>query len=488
MVDTAQQVDKPPVAEPERSPEHEKQRVAVSSVVAAIFLTGLKLVIGVGTGSLGLLAEAAHSGLDLLAALMTLFAVRLADRPADITHQYGHGKIENLSAFFETLLLLATSIWIIYEAIQRLFFHGQEVNASIWAFLVMLISIGVDWTRSRALMRIARKYNSQALEADALHFSTDIWSSLVVLLGLFAIKVGEWTGWPGPWDKADALAALGVSGIVLFISGRMAKDTLAALLDTAPVELVPKLQQTIANVPDVLELRRMRLRRVGSKLFVDAVAGVARTNTFEQTHTITEAIEDAVNRIMPGADVVVHTEPVASPTESAADQIRYLARTQGVRVHDVHVHYIDGRAGKMDADVHVEMDPELPLNEAHEIASRLEDAVLESNPRLSSVHTHLEAPPVATEPRRDVTPAHLDLVEKVRAISDEIAGKGATGKIIVYRVGALGPAEYDLVVDVRFPGDQLLPKVHDQVEEIERALRAEISHLGSVLIHAEPPD
>lgn len=488
MVETAQHADSTQVNIPKGSPEHEKQKVAISSVLAAIFLTGLKLVIGIGTGSLGLLAEAAHSGLDLLAALMTLFAVRLADRPADITHQYGHGKIENLSAFFETILLLGTSIWIIYEAIQRLFFHGHEVNASIWAFLVMLISIGVDWTRSRALLRIARKYKSQALEADALHFSTDIWSSIVVLLGLFAIKVGEWTDWPGPWDKADAIAALGVSGIVLFISGRMAKETLGALLDTAPVELVPKLQQVIIDVPGVLELRRMRLRRVGNKLFVDAVAGVARTNTFEQTHTITEAIEDAVNQIVPDADVVVHTEPVASPTESAADQIRYLARAQGVRVHDVHVHYIDGRSGKMDADVHVEMDPDLPLNEAHEIASRLEDAALESNPKLSSVHTHLEAPPVATEQRQDVTAQHLDLVKKVREISDQIAGKGATGKIIVYRVAAPGPAEYDLVVDVRFPGYLLLPKVHEQVEAIERALRAEILHLGSVLIHAEPPD
>src|SRR5947208_624548 len=169
----------------------EKTMVALSSVGAAIGLTSLKLIIGLLIGSLGILAEAAHSGLDLVAALMTFLAVRVADRPADATHNYGHGKVENLSAFLEVALLLLTAIWIIYEAIQRLLHQDIHVDISIWAFMVMLISIAVDFTRSRALLRVARKLGSQALEADALHFSTDIWSSIVVVLGLLVVYLSQ---------------------------------------------------------------------------------------------------------------------------------------------------------------------------------------------------------------------------------------------------------------------------------------------------------
>ncbi len=194
-----------------------KRLIALSSVAAGIGLTLFKVAIGLATGSLGILAEAAHSGLDLVAALMTFLAVRLADRPPDPSHPYGHGKVENLSAFLEAGLLLVTAAWIGFEAVQRLVVHQIHVQASAWAFLVMGVSIVVDVSRSRALRRAAHKYGSQALEADALHFSTDIWSSAVVVMGLAAIKVGDMTGWPGPWEQADALAALGVCAVVAYV-------------------------------------------------------------------------------------------------------------------------------------------------------------------------------------------------------------------------------------------------------------------------------
>src|ERR1700730_905371 len=196
--------------------QREKRLVALSSVGAAIGLTGLKIVVALLTGSLGILAEAAHSGLDLVAALMTLFAVRVADKPADATHNYGHGKVENLSAFLEAGLLLLTALWIIYEAIQRLIYHEQAVNASIWAFLVMIIAVIVDYTRSKALHRVARKLGSQALEADALHFKTDIWSSLMVIAGLAIVAIGRAWQLPAWLGQADALAALGVSLLVIW--------------------------------------------------------------------------------------------------------------------------------------------------------------------------------------------------------------------------------------------------------------------------------
>ena len=220
--------------------QKEKRAAALSSVIAAIALTAFKLTVGILTNSLGILAEAAHSGLDLVAAAMTYFAVRVSDRPADREHHFGHGKVENISALFETLLLLATSVWIIYEAIDRLFFHPVSVDASFWAFLVMGSSIIIDISRSRILYKAARKYNSQALEADALHFSTDVWSSSVVILGLIGVTVARYV--PGlEWmHKADAVAALVVAIIVIYVSGQLGWRTIAALVDTAPQGMAEK--------------------------------------------------------------------------------------------------------------------------------------------------------------------------------------------------------------------------------------------------------
>ena len=208
------------------------------------------------TGSLGILAEAAHSALDLVAALMTLFAVRVSGKPADEQHLYGHGKIENLSALFETLLLLATCVWIIYEAIDRLFYHPVKVEASIWAFIVMATSIIIDVTRSRILYKAARKYNSQALEADALHFSTDIWSSSVVILGLILLKLSELFPKLAWLDKADAIAALGVALIVIYVSIQLGYRTIMGLLDTAPKGSVEKVKAIAESIPGVIRLPR----------------------------------------------------------------------------------------------------------------------------------------------------------------------------------------------------------------------------------------
>src|ERR1700733_6934457 len=211
----------------------EKRAVAGNSALAALLITSGKVVVGITTGSLGILSEAAHSALDLVAALLTYLSVGVSVKPADADHQYGHGKVENFSAFVETGLLLVTCIWVIYEAIVRLFFRRVEVEPSIWAFAVMLISMAVDWWRSRALGRIATKYESQALEADALHFATDIWSSGVVVLGLALILLGH--VYHLDWLRvADPIAALFVGGVIVSVSWRLARRTVDALLDAAP--------------------------------------------------------------------------------------------------------------------------------------------------------------------------------------------------------------------------------------------------------------
>lgn len=291
----------------------DKRSAALSSVIAAIGLTTFKLIVGLLTNSLGILAEAAHSALDLVAAAMTYFAVRVSDRPADQSHPFGHGKVENLSALFETLLLLATSGWIIYEAIQRLFFVSVKVETSIWSFIVMGTSIVIDYTRSKILSRAAKKYKSQALEADALHFSTDIWSSSVVILGLIGLTIARYV--PGlDWlHRADSVAALVVAVIVIYISGQLGWRTISALLDTAPRGLAEKIESVAASVPGVVGAHAIRIRPSGAHTFIDLHVTMDGNVSLKNAHAATEEIEDAILKVISPADVTVHVEPAEPP-------------------------------------------------------------------------------------------------------------------------------------------------------------------------------
>jgi cation diffusion facilitator family transporter len=298
----------------------EKTAAALSSVIAAVGLTTLKIIVGIMTNSLGVLAEAAHSGLDLVAALVTFFAVRLSDKPADREHQFGHGKIENLSALFETFLLLATCVWIIYESIQRLFFETVEVEASFWAFLVMGISIGVDYSRSRVLYRAARKHNSQALEADALHFSTDIWSSSVVILGLIGLILAENVPTLHFLNKADAIAALLVAGIVIYVSIELGIRTVQGLLDQAPQGLAGKIEKAVEAVPGIFDCHRVRVRSSGPSLFIDLHVYVDPAQSLAEAHQLTRKAVEAVQTVAPKSDVSIHAEPMPQPELSVKDK------------------------------------------------------------------------------------------------------------------------------------------------------------------------
>jgi cation diffusion facilitator family transporter len=298
--------------------ENAKNFAAKSSVLAAFFLTGMKITVGLMTGSLGILAEAAHSGLDMMAAIVTYLAVRVSDKPADEEHPYGHGKIENLSALFETVLLLATCLWIIHEAVDRLFFKAVTVQASLWAYLVIIISIAVDISRSRMLKRTAKKYNSQALEADALHFSTDIWSSAVVLLGLVGITLAELVPAWSALRVADSIAALGVALIVIYVSIEMGYRTSQALLDAAPKGMEEKVKLAAETVAGVCHCHNIRLRQVGPRLFVDAHVNMDPEMTLRRAHLLTDKVEQAIQKIAEGADVTVHAEP--TPGQDGARQ------------------------------------------------------------------------------------------------------------------------------------------------------------------------
>lgn len=300
--------------------DREKRSAALSSVVAAVGLTSFKIIVGVLTGSLGILAEAAHSGLDLVAALVTFLAVRLSGKPADEDHRYGHGKIENLSALFETVLLLITAVWIIYEAVQRLFFKSVEVEISIWAFIVMFVSIAIDYTRSRVLYRAAKAHNSQALEADALHFSTDIWSSTVVIFGLIFVSVSKTVPSLAFLEKADSIAAAVVALIVVYVSIELGMRTIHGLLDTAPKGLVDQIKTAVESTPGVTDCHNVRVRYSGPALFVDAHVLVNGDQSLAEAHALTERIEAAINAVAPGADITVHPEPAAPLAEGTPDR------------------------------------------------------------------------------------------------------------------------------------------------------------------------
>ncbi|HRY98983.1 MAG TPA: cation diffusion facilitator family transporter [Bacteroidales bacterium] len=279
----------------------EKNTVAFVSVIAAIFLTSFKIVVGVLTGSLGILSEALHSALDFVAAAITWFAVRVSDKPADEDHHYGHGKIENLSAFIETLLLLLTCVWIIYEAIRRLASGETHIEVNLWSYIVVVSSILIDLSRSRALMRVAKKHNSQALEADALHFSTDILSSFVVLLGLICAQYGIYA--------ADPVAALGVAAIVIHVSYKLGKRSINVLLDKVPAETYLKIRAILDSLTEIEQYHDLKVRAAGAEIFVELNIHVQPELGIKASHDIATMIEGRIQEEIPRCHVHVHIEP-----------------------------------------------------------------------------------------------------------------------------------------------------------------------------------
>jgi cation diffusion facilitator family transporter len=281
--------------------QQEKLSVALLSVFAAVFLTGFKLIVGLMTGSLGILSEALHSGLDLVAAVITYFSVRISDKPADKQHNYGHGKIENFSAFIETILLVITCIWIVYEASNRLISGKTHIEVGAWSYIVVVSSIIIDISRSRALSRVAKKYNSQALEADALHFSTDIWSSAVVLLGLICANFGYYF--------ADSVAALGVATIVLFVSYQLGKRSIDVLLDKAPKGTVDLVKKTLSEFLEVKKFHSLKIRTSGADTFVKVNVHLDPDLSLREVHEICDKIENEIGSRIKRSEVYIHAEP-----------------------------------------------------------------------------------------------------------------------------------------------------------------------------------
>ena len=460
----------------------EKGRITLVSLVAAVALTLLKLAAGLATGSLGLLSEAAHSGLDTVSSIFTFISVRVAERPADDDHPYGHGRFENLSAVLQGALLLITAGFIIVEAGRRLLSPGEAVAVSYWAFGVMGLSVAVDLWRSRLLMAAARKYRSRALEADALNFRADLLSSSVVIVGLvLTVLAGrsERLGWLG---SADALAALVVGLNIVWMSAQLALRSLNVMLDRVPVALRERVTQAVKGVPGVIDTGAVRLRESGHLVFADVTVSTSRALSLTEAHRVSERVEAAVREVEPRAETVVHVEPVAVKDESATAALRATAAALGFDVHHEQVHEIGER---LEASLHLVVSPTLTLEEAHRRAHELVAAARRDNPQLTRVETHLEV----TEPdlrfQREVSREHPETVRRIQDVLEGSDPQVRVHEVRLYRHDASQDA-WEAVVHCGFPKTLDMREVHRRTEELELRLRQALPNLEQVLIHAEP--
>jgi cation diffusion facilitator family transporter len=450
----------------------EKQKAAISSVVAAVFLTLFKLIVGLTTGSLGILSEAAHSGLDLVAAALTYFAVKIADKPADREHTYGHGKFENLSALFETLLLIVTCGWIIYEAVNRIFFHEVHIEVNFWSFAVIVTAIIVDYSRSRILFKAAKKYNSQALEADALHFSTDILSSGVVIIGLIGAGFG--------FHKADAFAALVVSGIVMWISFRLGKRTIDMLTDRIPdVGLVDKVREEVLKIDGVVNCRNIRIRQAGSKSFIDMVVDIKRTIPFEQAHQIMNVIEERIKKMMPNVDIVIHAEPIETDDETVIDKIRMILVHSRMSAHNIEVQKVKDRYF---VDLHLECKEKQTLEEAHEIANQIEEAIKNKIENVERISIHIDEESDMIKETKIVNDRCEDMVQRIISIAKSHKGVVDCKDITVMEIDG----KYKVTMNCLLDKSLTLSEAHEIATTIENQIYLDIKEVSKVIVHAEP--
>ena len=449
-----------------------KQKVALSSIAASAALTLAKGMVGFATGSLAILSEAGHSLLDLAATVMTYFAVRLSDKPADAEHHYGHGKIESVSALAETALLFLLSGVVIWEAFGRLVGGGHPVEVTPGSFAVILASIAVDFMRARLLYRTAAETGSEALEADALHFASDMWSSVAVLVGLGAVALGH--GW------ADSAAAIVVAVFICVAGWRLGQRTVETLTDTAPAGSAERIAALAARIPGVVAVERVRVRPAGATLFVDVDVAISRTLPLDRVTTIKQRISGALRREFPRAEATIHTAPRALDNETVLERVMVIARNRALAVHHVTVHALGDR---LSVSLDLEVAGNLALGRAHAIADGLEEAVREELGSGVEVETHIE--PLQT---RDLAGRDAP-AEQIAAVATELGALAARLSFLrdVHDVRVRETADGEIVNFHAYVDPALtVSEVHAKTDEVERALRERFPTLKRVIGHAEP--
>jgi cation diffusion facilitator family transporter len=449
------------------------QRTAAISVAAAVFLVTVKLATGLATGSLAFIAEAAHSGTDLVAALLTLFAVRVAVRPPDREHHYGHGKAEHLAALGESAFLMLVSLFIGIESVRRLIdgSNGHDIEVTWWALTVLGVVIVVDASRALVSFRASRRYGSAALAANALHFTSDLAGSIAVLVGLLLVRAGE--------PSADAVAALFVAVLVVIAALRLAKRSVDVLMDRAVADADDRIRAALAQAEEQVEVRRVRVRQAGGRHFVDLVVGVPMDAGVTQAHTVADRVEEVVEKALGGADVVVHVEPteaeggIREQATAAAGAIPEVREVHNVRVMRLPEGY--------ELSLHVKLPRDLSLDDAHGVVERLEERVRAEVPELKMVHTHIE--PLARTDWASAPASDDTAVERAAIESAVKRYTGAAPLDVAFRDGEQGRVA---LVTVSLPGEQPLPSAHQHAGAIEEAVRERCPSLADVIVHTEP--
>jgi cation diffusion facilitator family transporter len=455
----------------------QKRVAALMSMLAACGMTALKLIAGLLTGSLGMLSDAAHSGLDLLGTALTFFPVRISDKPADEDHPYGHARVETLSAFTETFLMGASCIWIVVEAVMRIFVAPVTVRPSVWPFAVLALSITVDLSRSRALKHVAAVSGSQALEADALHFASDIWASAAVAIGLAASYAGAHFG-IGWLRFADPLAALVVSAVILRFAWGLARRTTFELLDTAPAGARQRIVRAVERIDGVVEVEQVRVRRSGNRVFADLRVAVPRFDTAEHIEVLVQRITDAVKTVAPGADVTVRTVPRHASGENIFDRIRGVAALNTVMLHDLGVQQDEGG---LRVEQHIEVAESLPLVEAHRFVRDLEEQMYRAAPEVSNVLTHIESEPGTIEASETIEQDRR-LEEDLRAAARALPEIIDIHEVAVSRMGD----RLHLSCHCTLPDALPMHRVHDVITSLEDRLKLERPEVYRMLVHPEP--
>jgi cation diffusion facilitator family transporter len=452
---------------------NEKEKVALGSIAASAALTGAKAVVGLLTGSLAILSEAGHSLIDLSATVLTYFAVRISGKPADAEHQYGHGKVESVTALAETALLFVLTAIVVWEAAQRLLAEqAHAVEASVVAFIVVAGSIAVDFFRARTLQRVAEQTCSEALQADALHFSSDMWSSVAVLIGLSGVALG--------YAWADAAAALIVAFFICIAGWRLGRRTIDTLTDTAPEGVSERIASIARYMPGVVNVERVRVRPAGAVLFVDLGVGVSRTLPLDRVSTIKERLTRAIRAEIPQAEITITTEPRALDDETVRERVMTIAHNLGVAIHHVAVHTISGR---LSVSADLEVDGTLPLRAAHDIASRLEEALRDELGPDVEVETHIEPLPADVLAGHDASVARITEVRELLAcLAASIRGLGEVHNVRVRETADGEVVNFHCRVDPALS----VRTVHDLVDGIEHSLRQRFPTIQRVIGHAEP--
>jgi cation diffusion facilitator family transporter len=456
----------------------DKRRAALASIGSGVLLTVIKLVVAFTTGSLAILSEAAHSALDLLAAAITFGVVWLADQPPDENHPYGHARAESLGALAETMLLGLTAIWVFWQAYERIFVRVETPAISIWAFVVVVISLVIDFTRSRALARAAREHKSQALAADAAHFANDMLSSLVVLIGLGAFELSLHTQLVPPWlaPRIDAIAASMVALIALFVSWQLGRKAVLALMDDVPLELNRRLAASVETLPGIVaHSSRVRARFVGEQPYVDVALKVPRGRSLEEAALVSDAARELIQQELPGADVVVNVIPARTESEEYSTAVYAAAHRLGMSVHNLDIFQLgNGLCIVLD----LELPGELSLHEGHRESEALANAIRQELPDSTEISIHLE-------PRRDrPQPAvrYQPIQEEVTGALQTLPGAEALRSVNAFLVDG-GP-----VVTVRcaYPPETPLAEVHDSMARLERTLRRLVPNIVRLQIDPEP--